>query len=123
MLGRTTRTFTLQRDDLFKRVSGDRVTNEQRPDGRGSCAMDRNKTAAQNRGLSKDATPTEMSRTSYKAKFWPVSELVIHRISRDGVVLFDVDWEESYDRSWEPKSNILEELISPYLKRKISKDR
>lgn len=83
VLGHTTGTLNIQREDPVERVNGDMMTQAPRMDGTGNNAMDNGDTATPEGKLQKDATQGDMVSNNYQGECWPVRGLVVHSINTD----------------------------------------
>lgn len=107
VLDRTTRTSVIQLD-LVERVHSDRV-------GR-APAPTTTEALLENDG-NMEATTEDLNKKNHSGENWLVNEVMDHRRSGEAVEL-KVYWKGDYAPASEPRENIPEELISPYIRRR-----
>ena len=103
MLKNDRRTFVIQRGDEVERVNSDRVSYAPPPDN-----VPPPEPFA--------ATPDDVDKNR-EGPTYVVDRIVAHRVADDGSLEFDVKWVDYRERTWEPRRNVPEELVSRYFAR------
>jgi len=98
------RTFVIQRDSEVERINSDRVTYAPPPEN----------------GPPPEpfaATPAHLAEKNVEGPTFVVDRIVAHRVADDGTLELDVKWYGYTERTWEPRRNVPEELVSRYFAR------
>lgn len=95
------RTIVIQRGDVVERVSADRTTPAPTPPQPKIANVH-------------DASPKDLLQKNIEGETWLVESILEHRKNKHNQYEFRVDWVGDYEPTWEPRSNIPEELVSRY---------
>ena len=95
------RTFVIQRGEVVERVNSDRVTYAPPPENAP-------------RRLRFEASTADILSKNIDGRTYLVEKLLEHNIEDDGGMHFLVKWEDYPTPTWQPRSDIPEELISRY---------
>ena len=105
------RTFVIQRGEVVERVNSDRVTYAPPPENAPPI-------------LRFEASTADILEKNIDGQTYLVDKLLEHSIHDDGSMHFLVKWIDYPEPSWQPRSDIPEELISRYFaKIRVDQDR
>ena len=96
------RTVMIQRDEVVERVAIDRVAPAPAPESEAPVDYPEAPTAR------------DMQEKNIEGETWLIESLDDHRKVARGKLEFLVRWAGPYERTWKPRANISEELISRY---------
>ena len=100
-----THTVVIQQGDVVERVAADRVVPAPAP--KSDAPLE----------YPESATPRDLAEKNVEGETWLVESIDDHRRTRHGRYEFLVRWAGPYERTWEPRANIPEELVSRYFAR------
>ena len=95
------RTFVIQRGDVVERVNSDRITYAPPPPDTPPIHPFA-------------ASTQDVLAKSVEGQTYVVDRLIGHRLADDGSLHFNVKWADYDTPSWQPRSDVPEELISRY---------